>query len=68
MPYIKGIGYMKRNGRVTRSTMVKSGTKQSVLRPGGLLLRGPGATVYLNKKRKRGFVPTRNLIRGYLKV
>lgn len=65
MPYIKGMGYLKRNGRVSRSTMVRSRSAKPVkMRSGGLFLRGPGATVYLNKK---SFVPTRNLLRRYMK-
>ena len=69
MPYIKGMGYLKRNGRVSRATMVRGrGPKTSFMRPGGLFLRGPGATVYLNNKKKpRKFVNTRSLMRRYMR-
>ena len=63
MPYICGLGYMKRNGHVTRTTMVRGGAKQSRFRPGGLVLRGPGATVYLSARKRSRFVPTRDLLR-----
>lgn len=62
MPYVKGLGYLKRNGRVTRSTMVKSGPKKTNKLTSGLLLRGPGGVVHVNRSPRR-FENTRTLLR-----
>ncbi len=76
MPYIKGMGYLKTNGRFTRSTMVRKGLRTSSRRKlsRGLLLRGPGGVAHINRTPRfsnrtgRSFMTGRNLMRKYFRV
>ena len=79
MPYIKGMGYLKTNGRFTRSTMVRRGLRTSSKKrlSRGLLLRGPGGVAHINRKVSvprfsnrtgRSFMTGRNLLRKYFRV
>ena len=75
MPYIKGMGYLKTNGRFTRSTMVRKGLRMSKKRlTRGVLIRGPGGVAHINRTPRfsnrtgRSFMTGRNLMRKYFRV
>ena len=65
MPYVRGVGYIKLSGKISRGTRVKTLRKPPKRKSGNLLLAGPGGIAYMGPSK---FQNSRNKIRTLFRI
>ncbi len=64
MPYVRGVGYVKVSGKISRGTRVKN-LRKPKRKTGNLLIAGPGGIAYMGPPK---FQNSRNKIRTLFRI